>query len=182
MSYTLRRTNWRWRLLRKLPRRRHLKGTWLHRALGERILDRRLWKPEPQSVAGGLAIGLFFGLTPAYGLHLILALLVALFSRRNIPAAFLGCWAFNPLTAPFILPFEIWIGSEIATLVHPDLSESAASLAEITMRTAWHLGMGSIVLGLLTALLGYALVLVGYRWAGRLLAPAPSRPAHRESA
>lgn len=176
MSFFLRRAGWRWSVLRRLPRRRHLKGTWIHRKLGERVLDPRLWRPDARTVAGGTAIGIFLGLSPAYGLHVILAIAVAYLLRQNIPAAFVSCWVFNPVTAPLLIAAETWLGSWLAGHVRPEVDGVAESLSGTAMQVAWQLALGSFVLGIAGSAASYALVLFGYRWASRLLVPAREAP------
>lgn len=53
---------------------------------------------SPERIARGLAVGVFTAFTPFYGLHFILAALLARVVRANILAGLLGTFAGNPLT------------------------------------------------------------------------------------
>ncbi|MFC0410927.1 DUF2062 domain-containing protein [Roseomonas elaeocarpi] len=81
------------------------------RALGEgweRLLD----TPGGQGrVARGIAAGAFAAMMPAFGLHLVLAALVALLLRGSFTAAGAACLLLgNPLTHAVLVPTELAIG------------------------------------------------------------------------
>jgi len=88
---------------------KHLRGSWLHRRLGDRLLDPHLWQLDRQGLARGLAIGSFFSMMPI-PLQSLPAALLAIASRSNVPAALVGCWITNPLTAPFFIFFCLYVG------------------------------------------------------------------------
>ena len=56
----------------------------------------------PDRIARGIAAGLFTAYLPLFGLHLILALLLAAILRANKVMAILFVWVSNPFTAAFI--------------------------------------------------------------------------------
>ena len=62
---------------------------------------RRLPDP-PHRVARGVAAGVFVSFTPFFGLHFLLAALLAWVARGNILASALGTFAGNPVTFPLI--------------------------------------------------------------------------------
>jgi uncharacterized protein (DUF2062 family) len=53
---------------------------------------------SPERIARGMAAGVFTAFTPFYGLHFIIAALLARLMQGNILAALLGTFAGNPLT------------------------------------------------------------------------------------
>ena len=57
---------------------------------------------SPDRIARGIAIGLFTAYLPLFGLHIILALLLAAILRANKVMAILFVWVSNPFTAAFI--------------------------------------------------------------------------------
>jgi uncharacterized protein (DUF2062 family) len=59
---------------------------WLH----EHSLKLLAIRDTPEAIAGGVAIGFFFGLTPLFGLKTILAIFFAWITRSNIIAAVLA--------------------------------------------------------------------------------------------
>jgi hypothetical protein len=150
-------TRWRWRLLRRIPRQRHLRGTWLHRLLGDRLFDPRLWKPEPRTVAAGLAIGTFVALTPAFGAHLVLAGVAAMVFRANIPAAIVACFVSNPVTLPVILALQLQLGR---LLTRPLLASLALANPDGRfVNYVWPLSLGAMVTASIAAAAVYALAL-----------------------
>ncbi len=57
---------------------------------------------SPQRLARGIAVGLFIGFLPLFGLQMILAYLVAKPLRANRVLAMLSVWISNPFTAVFV--------------------------------------------------------------------------------
>ena len=80
---------------------KHVRGTWLHRRLGDRLFSTEMWQPERFRFASGFSIGVFFGMLPI-PIQMLSAALIAYLARVNIPAAVAGTWASNPLTMPFL--------------------------------------------------------------------------------
>lgn len=77
------------------------RGGWARAASYVKHRLRRL-PGSPGSIGRGVAAGVFASFTPMFGLHFILAALLAKLARGNIVAALLGTFAGNPLTFPFI--------------------------------------------------------------------------------
>jgi len=69
------------------------------RYMGKRIV--RI-SGTPHTIALGLSIGVYASFTPFFGLHIIIAILVAWSLSANIAAAAIGTAFSNPLTMPFI--------------------------------------------------------------------------------
>lgn len=68
---------------------------------------------SPQAIAGGMALGVFIGMSPFFGLHVIAAIgLAALFKWSKI-SALIGVQITNALTAPLIYPLNYWVGSKL---------------------------------------------------------------------
>ncbi|TBN39479.1 DUF2062 domain-containing protein [Paracoccus subflavus] len=68
---------------------------------------------QPHRIARGMAAGVFLSFTPLHGFHFIVAALVSLAIRGNVLAAFLGTFAGNPLTTPFIALGAVGLGRTI---------------------------------------------------------------------
>ncbi len=83
-----------------------------HRWAHEHSLKLLAIRDTPQAIAGGVAIGIFFGFTPLWGLKTLLSILFAWLTGTNIVAAVLAAtmhdviWPFMP----FILRAEYDIG------------------------------------------------------------------------
>ncbi len=91
--------------------RREERARWGREALAElrEILLRR------HVTAGrlGLAVGagVFIGLTPFFGFHLLMALAAAWVFRLNVTATVLATQVTNPLFAPAVIAASAWVGS-----------------------------------------------------------------------
>ena len=118
----------------------------------------------PEEVAWGFAIGVFIAMTPTLGLHMILAIALCAVLKKNEVATVLGTWVVNPLT---IFPCY-WLAFKIGLFflgrpLQQDLTARA-------IKDIFHLGgkiilplwIGGIVLGLLSAIPSYFLVLKIY--------------------
>lgn len=68
---------------------------------------------QPHRIARGVAAGVFLSFTPLHGFHFIVAALVSLAIRGNVLAAFVGTFAGNPLTTPFIALAAVGLGRTI---------------------------------------------------------------------
>jgi uncharacterized protein (DUF2062 family) len=70
---------------------------------------------EPSRLAAGMAVGVFIGVTPFYGLHTLLALAAAYVFRLNKVATITGAWINLPWFAPFVYGFCLRLGEGILT-------------------------------------------------------------------
>ncbi|MCG6966728.1 MAG: DUF2062 domain-containing protein [Chromatiaceae bacterium] len=142
-----------------LKRHKHL------RHLGSLLHDDNLWHLNRRSVSGGVATGLFWAMIPLPS-QMVAAALSAIFFRVNLPISVALVWLTNPLTIPpvFYLNYLVgtwllgkpsgvgefqlsleWIGSEIGAIWKP-------------------LYLGSLVLGILLAAVGYGAMRLYWRW------------------
>ncbi len=157
---SFRRRYYRW--LRYIPRKKHLKGSWVHRVLGERIFLRELWRPSRETVSLGFALGLFIGLSPTFGVQIFLACVLAYLLRVNLPFALLGTLITNPFTAAPIYAFELKLGLWLAR--QPETMESMGytGILKHMAEYARPLWFGSIVAGSVAALVGWMLASVAW--------------------
>ncbi len=121
-----------------------------------------------KSLAAGFAVGVFFSFTPLVSLHMVLALLVAVIFRLSKIAAIAGAWVNNPYTMPFVFYacFRLgkWIlGVRLPTPVFDPLD--LGTILKVARPYAAPLFLGTTIVGLLAALLGYVIV---YRIAVRV--------------
>jgi len=169
------------RYLRHVPRIKQLRGTFLHRMLGERFFDPRLWGWDRHRTALGLAIGAFFSVLP-FPLQSVPAAFVAVWMRVNVPAALVGCWITNPFTFAFFIYAQLKIGSLL--LGRPSLAAQMQALWE--RLTPWELlrqapgiwgvlMLGGIAVGAILAVACYFAVVLGYDVTLRLLARSRER-------
>ena len=114
---------------------------------------------EPDAVSRGMALGLLIGMTPTFGFQMFLALGCAILLRQNKIAALIGVWCTNPLTAPIIYGMEYEVGRLLLGMSHPagQLHFNYEALAGLGWQVAGPLCLGSVVLGIPVAIIGYAL-------------------------
>lgn len=112
--------------------------------------------------AASVALGLFVGCLPIYGLHLPLCLAVGLPLRLDVVIAYVAANISNPLVAPFLVTLEIEIGFLLLSGRHVPLSPDELRAVGIAA-FAWQAAVGSIVVGACLATLGSCVtwVLVG---------------------
>jgi uncharacterized protein len=138
-----------------------MRGTWLHRHLGDRLFAREMWQPERGRFACGCAIGVFFAMMPV-PFQMVAAAALAFLVRVNIPAAIACTWLSNPLTTPVILFSQYrlgagLIGGEASDRPHEDM---LALLAQ----APWPLLTGALISGAILSLGAYPLALAGWDW------------------
>jgi len=145
--------------LRHLPRIKHIKGTWLHRRVGDRLFAKELWQPERHTFALGTALGVFFGLIPL-PIQMLGAALSAFFTRSNIPVAIAATWFTNPFTAPFLIYLQYKVGMFLTG--YGTNREPAQGIIEILKQAPVPFFIGAVVVGIIFSLLSYPLMLLGW--------------------
>lgn len=115
-------------------------------------------KGQPEEVAGGIAIGVFIGLTPTVPLHTILSVLIAFLLGKSKLAAALGGWVANPFMLPFIYILDYKVGRMLTGIEGVPLVLSDFSLSYL-MDLGWDitypLFVGGIALGFLSIFPSY---------------------------
>ncbi len=79
----------------------------IHRWLRKHSLRLLSIRDTPQAIAGGVAIGFFFGFTPLFGLKTVLAILFAWLTGSNILAAVIA-GTLHDLALPLMPALYIW--------------------------------------------------------------------------
>jgi hypothetical protein len=151
-------------------------GDWLHHP--------NLWHLNRDSVAGGVAIGLFAGLVPG-PLQMITAALIAIPLKKNLPVALVTTLYTNPFTiAPlYLLAYGygrllLGAGDAPAEVRHFEWDwahwlDSAEAMALWALSLGKPLAVGLVALALTLAAIGYFAVqvawraYVGYAWRAR---------------
>jgi uncharacterized protein (DUF2062 family) len=114
------------------------------RVAARRALRRIVYsESSASSIAGGMALGIFIGLTPTFGFQMIPAAFFAALFRVNILAAVVAVWITNPFTAAFIYYTEYMLGTVILPFgPGSDTASGIARLAEkvsaISMVDMWN--------------------------------------------
>jgi len=115
-------------------------------------------KGQPEEVAGGVAIGVFVGMTPTVPLHTVLAVLIAYLFRKSKLAAAMGVWVSNPLFLPFVYLLDYKLGRMITRTNPPSFAVSDFSIhkmIELGWGISFPLIVGGFVLGLICAIPSY---------------------------
>jgi uncharacterized protein (DUF2062 family) len=150
---------------RYLPSHSDLKEqTSLRLALGTLLHDPNVWYLNRRSVSGGFAVGLFFCWIPL-PMQMVLAGVSALVLRVNLPLSVVLVWISNPLTWGPMFWFAWKVGSVLLGIEHvpmtfaPTFEWFTTGIARIWLP----LTVGSLLLGALSALLGYLLCRLAWR-------------------
>lgn len=137
------------------PRLRH-RPWW--RTLSRPLFNRSLWVPCRDTVASGLAIGLFFSvmLIPFQTLP---AALITLRVRGNVPFAMAATWISNPLTTPAILFGQFRLGQWMRETLSVPMPDFLANV-HFHVPGGGTFNAASFILGMITS--GVLLALCAY--------------------
>lgn len=128
------------------PRLRH--RPWWQR-LSAPLFRRTLWKPCRDSVASGLAAGLFFSMMPM-PFQTVPAALFALRFRGNIPIAMGATWLTNPFTLVPVTWFQFALGEWLRTMLSIPMPDFLVQ-ADLVLPGVGHCNAAGFVLGFLTS-------------------------------
>jgi uncharacterized protein (DUF2062 family) len=156
----------RW-LHRKKLSRKSMRGGFLHSKLGDRILDKSLWRATPDSIARAWLIGMPVTMIPFLPGQSIIAALLGFTFRANLLVCIGLQYLSNLGTAVVQLPICFFVGrlvqgnspatvwDEVAERDWKSVIEHPTSLA----RDLIPLFLGSIILGAAIGVIGYLLIL-----------------------
>lgn len=156
-------------LLRIRPRQRQLRGSLVHRLLGSRLFEPSLWVPGRESLASGVAIGVFFGMLPLIGLQILLSAVLCYFMRANIAAAGFATLVSNPFTAPGLIWMQLKLGHWLAPAFVAVDNTHYDGAARFLATYGKPLLVGSLASGALGALVAYPLTLAAWSWGERVV-------------
>ncbi|HET7541486.1 MAG TPA: DUF2062 domain-containing protein [Polyangiaceae bacterium] len=155
-----------------MPLRRNLARIW-RRLRGQR--------QSPARVALAVALGLFIGCLPVYGLHFVLCLLICLPLRLDLVLAYLVANISNPLVAPFLITLEVEIGSLVSSGQHAAFSLERAKQTGI-LGFAFQAVVGSVIVGAVLGAMGSALAFAIAHKRGTTSAPTSDAESELEAA
>ena len=142
----------------KLKEHKHL------RLFGKLLLDANLWHLNRRSAAGAFAVGLFMAWIPL-PCQMLLAAGGAILFRVNLPLSVALVWLYNPFTMPPLFYGAYLVGCQL--LGHPaqhiDIQFTWEWLVSVFETLAPPLLLGSLVLALLSAFMGYAFIRTFWR-------------------
>ena len=132
------------------------RGWW--QKISKPLFQRCLWVPCRDTVASGLAIGLFFSMM-LMPFQMLPAAMIAMRVRANVPVAMASCWLTNPITAAPIMYLQYRIGKwmrEVLGFPMPDF----LTKVHFDVPGAGDLNAASYILGMISA--GVILALCAY--------------------
>jgi uncharacterized protein (DUF2062 family) len=127
--------------------------------LSKPLFHRSLWVPCRDTVAKGLAIGLYFSMIPFIPQSIVAAIL-AMRMKANVPFAVAACFISNPITnVPFWF-VQIRLGQWLIETfhVHVPFEKVQVTLPGVGLVSMSNFFVGFTALGLIMALLAYPLV------------------------
>jgi uncharacterized protein (DUF2062 family) len=139
--------------IKKVPRQRHVRGTWLHRMLGDRLFSPELWRPTRVSVSRGAATGIFWAMMPI-PFQMLPSGITAFLAKFNVPAAISVVWITNPITWPVILYWQYRFGAWLMGEEAPGLTENG-SILDLATDVPLPLLLGCVVTGVIFAAIFY---------------------------
>ena len=106
---------------------------------------------EPTTIALGLAIGVFVGVTPTIPFHSAIIVMIGFLFRQNITAAYLGSWIIsNPITVPFLYLSQYELGHILLNIAHYEFCLTEYSLVGIAT-LGWQILFPLLIGGLIMA-------------------------------
>jgi len=132
------------------------------KAIREQFRSLLLSHSSPRRLAFGLALGVFLGASPLWGLHTLLAIFLSYLLSLNKPAVMFGTLVSNPFLAPFLIFISLETGSGL--LYGRTAELSVQEIKDLLEHPNWQAVMneyllpycvGSVVLGLVLAFLTY---------------------------
>lgn len=150
----------------KKNRRKPLKY-WLKISQRRLYLRIRKLKGKPVTLARGLAIGVFAGCFPFFGLQSLIGVLLATIFRCSKVAAVAGTWISNPLTYIPLFVFNFKVGKlllGVESISSKEINfESLSYFMELGSTFAIALLTGCFVVGAISACISYFVSLSMFR-------------------
>ena len=145
--------------LNKSRKHRRLRQNWLNRRIRLIYLKLLRLRGNPKVVAKGLAVGVFAGCFPFFGIQSLIGLFLATIVRGSRVAALAATWISNPLTYVPLYIFnykigKLLLGTEDTVLPTLDI-ESFTAFKELGSVFAITLLTGSFVVGMILAIVTY---------------------------
>lgn len=142
----------------KLKNHKHL--SWL----GDHLHEPNLWHMNRKSVSRAFAVGIFCAFLPI-PMQMLVAAILALIARGNLPISVGLVWLTNPITMPpiFYGTYQVgaWLlGTQDVLEFEMTMEWLQSSLSQIW----WPLLFGSIVCGIIGAIVAYFGIRVCWAW------------------
>lgn len=126
--------------------------------LSKPLFQRNLWVPCRDTVASGLAIGMFFSMM-FMPFQMLPAALIAMRVKANVPIAMAACWITNPLTAAPAIYGQFKLGQWLRDVLHVPMPDFVTQV-QFDVPAVGLLNAGSFILGMISS--GVLLALIAY--------------------
>ena len=154
------------RLQKRLPDKGELSTEWYLRPFNIMMHDPALWSVHRRGVTKAVAIGLFFAMLPIVG-QMVLAALLALWVRVNLPVAVATTWISNPVTfVPIYYP-AYKLGAFILGVPHKEPQNVPISMDWLLgeLATAWKpLFLGCGIFAVVVPVAGFLILNFAWRY------------------
>lgn len=151
---------------RYLPDHRSIRKHKHLQFLGDRLHDPNIWHLNRRSVAGALGMGVFVSFIPI-PVQMIIAAVVAVWMRVNLPLAVAAVWITNPVTIPPVFFFTykvgVWMLNSWPLNLVFELSPTDDWLLKNLGAFGGPLLLGSLTVGAILGLLTYGAVRLAWR-------------------
>lgn len=147
------------------PDRAALEKHKLLKPIAHWLTNPKIWHFNRRSIATGIAIGLFFGALPIAG-QMLLAAVMAVAMRVNMPAAIVATWITNPVTMPFVYTANYYFGAWLLDRHPVDLHRvdwSLEGMLQLGGEILVPLFFGSIVIGVLLSAVSFFGIRIWWR-------------------
>lgn len=126
----------------------------------KRIVD---IKESPHAIALAFSVGIFVGMSPLFGIHTIIGIILAWMFGLNKFVTIVGVYITNPWTIVPIYTFATWLGAKMLGLdqIMPDIDWSNMGFSELVhdlQPVLPSFALGSTVLGIVSSALAYVLL------------------------
>lgn len=148
-----------------LPESKTIKENRHLRFLGSALYDANLWQLNRRSAAAAFFVGIFVAFIPM-PFQMVLAAVLAILFRCNLPLSVALVWITNPVTMPAIFYFTYKIGCFILqTPVNEASFELTIECLGDGLSRVWKpLYLGSLVSGTVLGSISYLMIRAIWRW------------------
>lgn len=169
------------RLRRLIPSRERLREISALRPVAHLLHRTELWHFNRRSVSGAAFVGLFSAFIPVPS-QMLLAALIAVFFRVNLPISVALVWITNPITIPpmFYASYRVGAWALGIDLDAPGLEFTLDSLMTNFFSIAEPLFLGAVICGLVSGSLGFTVT--HFIWRNRVLRLWRQRQRQRQRA
>lgn len=147
------------RISKHQSKRHQRRRNWLNRRIRLTYLKLLRLRDKPEVVAKGLAVGVFAGCFPLFGIQSLLGILLATLCGGSKVAAYTATWISNPLTYVPLYVFNYKVGKLLLrtpdTVLLPLNLESFTAFKELGYTFAVTLLTGSLVVGMILGVITY---------------------------